>query len=107
MYVFLETDEERCYNTNSLVGREGFMKPTNVVKNGSVEGAIKVWKQKTRNDDSMKRLKEKQQGYLKPGIRRRNAKKEAIRNSRKNNRRRGNQNNRGSHNNRGNRNDRD
>ena len=55
----------------------------------------------------MKRLKEKQQGYLKPGIRRRNAKKEAIRNSRKNNRHRGNQNNRGSHNNRGNRNDRD
>ena len=39
----------------------------------------------------MKRLKEKQQGYLKPGVRRRNAKKEAIRNSRKN-RRRGNRN---------------
>ena len=80
---FIETVGNPCYNTYSLVGREGFMMPTIVVKN--------VWKQKTRNDDSMKRLKEKQQGYLKPGVRRRNAKKEAIRNSRKN-RRRGNRN---------------
>ena len=88
---FIETVGNPCYNTYSLVGREGFMMPTIVVKNGSVEGALKVWKQKTRNDDSMKRLKEKQQGYLKPGVRRRNAKKEAIRNSRKT-RRRGNRN---------------
>ena len=88
---FIETVGNPCYNTYSLVGREGFMMPTIVVKNVCVEGALKVWKQKTRNDDSMKRLKEKQQGYLKPGVRRRNAKKEAIRNSRKN-RRRGNRN---------------
>ncbi len=59
---------------------------TIVVRNGSVEGALKVWKQKTRNDDSLKRLKDKQQGYIKPGARRRIAKKEAIRNSRRNNR---------------------
>lgn len=59
---------------------------TIVVRNGSVEGALKVWKQKTRNDDSFKRLKDKQQGYIKPGARRRRARKEAIRNSRKNNR---------------------
>ncbi len=59
---------------------------TIVVRNGSVEGALKVWKQKTRNDDSLKRLKDKQQGYIKPGARRRRAKKEAIRNSRRNNR---------------------
>ena len=59
---------------------------TIVVRNGSVEGALKVWKQKTRNDDSFKRLKDKQQGYIKPGARRRRAKKEAIRNSRRNNR---------------------
>ena len=59
---------------------------TIVVRNGSVEGALKVWKQKTRNDDSLKRLKDKQQGYIKPGARRRRARKEAIRNSRKNNR---------------------
>lgn len=59
---------------------------TIVVRNGSVEGALKVWKQKTRNDDSFKRLKDKQQGYIKPGARRRRARKEAIRNSRRNNR---------------------
>ena len=59
---------------------------TIVVRNGSVEGVLKVWKQKTRNDDSLKRLKDKQQGYIKPGARRRRAKKEAIRNSRRNNR---------------------
>ena len=59
---------------------------TIVVRNGSVEGALKVWKQKTRNDDSLKRLKDKQQGYIKPGARRRRDKKEAIRNSRRNNR---------------------
>ena len=63
------------------------MMSTIVVRNGSVEGALKVWKQKTRNDDSFKRLKDKQQGYIKPGARRRRARKEAIRNSRKNNRR--------------------
>lgn len=62
------------------------MMSTIVVRNGSVEGALKVWKQKTRNDDSLKRLKDKQQGYIKPGARRRRAKKEAIRNSRRNNR---------------------
>ncbi len=62
------------------------MMSTIVVRNGSVEGALKVWKQKTRNDDSFKRLKEKQQGYLKPGVKRRKRKEEAIKNSRKKNR---------------------
>lgn len=59
------------------------MMSTIVVRNGSVEGALKVWKQKTRNDDSFKRLKEKQQGYMKPGVKRRKRKEEAIKNSRK------------------------
>lgn len=62
------------------------MMSTIVVRNGSVEGALKVWKQKTRNDDSFKRLKEKQQGYMKPGVKRRKRKEEAIKNSRKKNR---------------------
>lgn len=62
------------------------MMSTIVVRNGSVEGALKVWKQKTRNDDSFKRLKEKQQGYMKPGAKRRKRKEEAMKNSRKRNR---------------------
>lgn len=62
------------------------MMSTIVVRNGSVEGALKVWKQKTRNDDSFKRLKEKEQGYMKPGVKRRKRKEEAMKNSRKKNR---------------------
>lgn len=54
-----------------------------VVKNGNVEGALRIVKQKSVKDGSSKKLRERQEGYLKPGARRRIAKKEAIRNSRK------------------------
>ena len=59
---------------------------TVVVKNGNVDGALRTLKQKNAKDGSSKKLRERQEGYLKPGVKRRLAKKEAIKNSRKNNR---------------------
>lgn len=54
-----------------------------MVKNGNVESALRIVKQKSAKDGSSKKLRERQEGYLKPGAKRRKAKKEAIRNSRK------------------------
>lgn len=56
---------------------------TVVVKNGNVEGALKALKQKNAKDGSSKKVRERYEGYLKPGVKRRLAKKEAIKNSRK------------------------
>ena len=56
---------------------------TVVVRNGNVEGALKTLKQKNAKDGSSKKVRERQEGYLKPGVKRRLAKKEAIKNSRK------------------------
>ncbi len=52
-----------------------------VVRNGNVEGALRNLKMD--KDGSRARLKEREQGYLKPGVKRRNAKKEGIKNTRK------------------------
>ena len=57
-----------------------------IVKNGNVEGALRVVKQKSAKDGSSKKLRERQEGYMKPGVRRRKEKKENIKNSHKNNR---------------------
>lgn len=59
---------------------------TVTVKNGNVDGAIRTLKQKNAKDGSSKKVREIQEGYLKPGVRRRIAKKEAIKNSRRRNR---------------------
>lgn len=59
---------------------------TVVVKNGNVDGALKTLKQKNAKDGSSKKVRERQEGYMKPGVRRRIAKKEAIKNSHKRNR---------------------
>lgn len=56
---------------------------TVVVRNGNVDGALKTLKQKNAKDGSSRKLRERQEGYLKPGVKRRLAKKEAIKNSRK------------------------
>ena len=58
-----------------------------VVKNGNVEGALRTLKQKNLKNGTLKAARERQDGYLKPGVKRRLAKKEAIKNSRRNNRR--------------------
>ena len=52
------------------------------VKNGNVDGAIKEFKQSVAKSGLPSEVKRKQV-YDKPGVQRRNAKKEAIKNSRK------------------------
>lgn len=52
------------------------------VKNGNVDAALKKFKQRVAKSGLPSEVKKKQQ-YDKPGIERRNAKKEAIKNSRK------------------------
>lgn len=56
---------------------------TVVVKNGHVDGAIRTLKQRNAKDGSSKKLRERQEGYLKPGVKKRIARDEAIKNSRK------------------------
>ena len=55
------------------------------VKNGNLEFALKKFKQKVPRDGLPSECK-KREGYDKPGVRRRNAKKEGIKNARKRNR---------------------
>lgn len=52
-----------------------------IVRNGNVEGAIRTFKQKNVKDGLLKAARERQEGYMKPGVKRRKAKKEAIKNS--------------------------
>lgn len=54
-----------------------------VVRNGNVDGALRTMKQRNAKDGLLKNLRERQEGYMKPGVKRRKAKKEAIRNSRR------------------------
>lgn len=53
-----------------------------VVRNGNVDGALKNLKQKAVKSGLLKEVRERKH-YSKPGERKRNAKKEAIKNSRK------------------------
>lgn len=57
-----------------------------IVRDGKLDNALRMFKQKNMKDGLLKTVREREQGYLKPGVKRRNAKKEAIRNSRKKNR---------------------
>jgi len=54
-----------------------------VVRNGNVDSALRMFKQKNAKSGLLKEVRERQEGYLKPGAKRRKAKKEAIINSRK------------------------
>lgn len=54
-----------------------------IVRNGNVDGALRNLKATNSKDGSLAKLKDKQEGYLKPGVRRRNAKKEGIKNARR------------------------
>ena len=54
-----------------------------IVRNGNVDGALRTFKQKNVKDGLLKAVRERQEGYMKPGVKRRKAKKEAIKNSRK------------------------
>ncbi len=54
------------------------------VKDGNVEGALKRFKIKVQRSGIPSEMKKRKE-YAKPGVRRREAKKEAIRNARKHN----------------------
>ena len=70
----------------TLVLREGGIKLTKVVvKNGNVDSALRMLKQKNVKDGLSKKVRERQEGYLKPGVKRRLEKKENMKNSRRRN----------------------
>lgn len=54
-----------------------------IVRNGNVESALRTFKQKNVKSGLLKEARERQEGYMKPGVKRRKAKQEAIKNSRK------------------------
>lgn len=56
---------------------------TVTVRNGKVDEALRIFKQKNIKDGLLKEVRERQEGYMKPGVKRRKAKQEAIKNSRK------------------------
>ena len=56
-----------------------------VVRNGNVDSALRMLKQKNVKDGLSKKVRERQEGYLKPGVRRRREKEENIKNSRRRN----------------------
>ena len=56
-----------------------------IVHNGNVEGALRTLKQRSAKDGLLKEVRERQEGYLKPGVKRRLEKKENIKNSRRRN----------------------
>ena len=58
-----------------------------IVRNGNVDGALRTAKQRNAKDGLLKAVRERQEGYMKPGVRKRKEKKEAIRNARRNARR--------------------
>ena len=57
-----------------------------IVRNGNVDGALRTVKQRNAKDGLLKAVRERQEGYMKPGVRRRKEKKENIKNSRRNQR---------------------
>jgi len=54
-----------------------------IVRNGNVDGALRTMKQKNARDGLIKKVRERQEGYKKPGVKRREKKEEGIKNSRK------------------------
>ena len=54
-----------------------------VVRNGNVDSALRTMKQKNARDGLLKKVRERQEGYKKPGVKRREKKEEGIKNSRK------------------------
>ena len=54
-----------------------------IVRNGNVDGALRMVKQRNAKDGLLKAVRERQEGYMKPGVKKRLAKKEAIKNAKK------------------------
>lgn len=57
-----------------------------IVRNGNVDSALRTFKQKTVKEGLLKEVRKKE-SYMKPGEKRREARKEAIKNSRRRERR--------------------
>lgn len=53
------------------------------VRNGDVDGALRSMKQKNAREGLLKKVRERQDGYKKPGVRRREKKKEGTKNTRR------------------------
>ena len=58
-----------------------------IVRNGNVDGALRTVKQRNDKDGLLKDVRKRQEGYMKPGVRKRKERKEAIRNAKRNARR--------------------
>ena len=71
-----------CYNTDRFV-KGGILVSKVVVRNGNVDGALRTMKQKNARDGLLKKVREKQEGYKKPGVRRREKREQGIKNTRK------------------------
>ncbi len=54
-----------------------------VVKNGDVDSALRDMRRKNAKEGLLKKAREKQEGYKKPGIRRREKRDKGIKNTRK------------------------
>ena len=65
-----------------------------VVRNGNVDAALKVLRQKNAKDGSSKKIRDRQERYMKKGVRRRIEKETNTKNCRKRNRNRDRNNNR-------------
>lgn len=57
-----------------------------MVKNGSVDAALKVLRQKNAKDGSSKKIRDRLEGYMKKGVRNRMEKETNTKNCRKRNR---------------------
>ena len=53
------------------------------VKNGNVDNALWAMKHQNARDGLLKKVRERQEGYKKPGVKRREKKEEGIKNTRK------------------------
>lgn len=54
-----------------------------MVRNGNVDGALRVMKQQNVKDGNLKKIKERELGFLKRGVKNRIAKEEGKKNARK------------------------
>ena len=54
-----------------------------LVRNGDVDGALRNMRRKNAREGLLKKGREKNEGYKKPGVRRREKKAEGIKNTRK------------------------
>ena len=54
-----------------------------IVRNGDVDSALRNMRRKNAKEGLLKKAREKNEGYKKPGVRRREKKAEGIKNTRK------------------------